>query len=93
MQDRAAPRFFYTMAPRLVLNLNKRAYDQGGTASLYMRGLLPELSMVLQSSSLSGYAFGPRVVALEPGSVLLPLLLPLPTPKLSPPLSTNCKDS
>lgn len=57
-----------------------------------LRGLLPELSMVLQSSSLSGPAFGPRVAAMEPPSVLLPLL-PLPALKLSPPLSTNCKDS
>lgn len=46
--------------------------------------------MVLQSSSLSGPAFGPRVAAMEPASVALPLLLlPLLTLKLSPPLSTN----
>lgn len=58
------------------------------------RGLLPELSMVLQSSSLSGPAFGPRVAAMEPPSAPPPPPPPpLPTLKLSPPLSTNCKDS
>ena len=90
----------------LLVSLKSSHLPQALAASTYnlhpssrrRRGVLPELSMVLQSSSRSGPAFGPSVAAMEPASVLPPLppppLLPLPTLKLlSPPLSTNCKDS